>query len=124
VIAHQRKLQAAVPAYLGTTTVLGWRYTVRELQPMEAKLDLETIKPGELDALCAACGTVLGRLHRRGNMDLPARLDGRDRALSRRVAAFALRYVWARTRRDSAPAGQKWSARSGCEAHPLAPARN
>ncbi len=94
VISHQRKLQGASPAYLGTATLAGRAFTVRELQPMEAKLDAASTKGGDLDALCAACGVVLGRLHQRGGgPGLKARLDNRDRALARRVAAFALRYA-------------------------------
>jgi uncharacterized protein (DUF2252 family) len=93
VIAHQHALQAASPAFLGVTAIDGRAFTVRELQPMEAKLDAAKVKPGDLDELCAACGTVLGRAHRRAGPSLPTRLEGRDRALARRVAAFALRYA-------------------------------
>jgi uncharacterized protein (DUF2252 family) len=93
VIASQRALQGASPAYLGTARIDGRAFTVRELAPMEAKLDSTKVKPGELDELCAACGTVLGRAHRRAGPSLPQRLEGRDRALARRVAAFALRYA-------------------------------
>jgi uncharacterized protein (DUF2252 family) len=94
VIAFQRQLQGASPAYLGVATLGGRAFTVRELQPMEAKLDSAATRGGELDALCAACGTVLGRLHRRAAPDtLVGRLQDRDRALARRVAAFALRYA-------------------------------
>jgi uncharacterized protein (DUF2252 family) len=92
VIAHQRLLQGAPPAYLGTTKVAGRRFTVRELAPMEAKIDSSKVKASELDQLCAACGTALGRLHRRGSAAITSRLQNRDRALTRRVAAFALRY--------------------------------
>jgi hypothetical protein len=93
VIANQRLLQGAPPAYLGVARVNARAFTVRELQPTEAKLDSSALKAGDLDALSAACGTVLGRLHRRAGADLPARIDGRDRAVGRRIAAFALRYA-------------------------------
>jgi uncharacterized protein (DUF2252 family) len=93
VVGHQRQLQGDSPGYLGITTFGGRAFTVRELQPMEAKLDSAKVGGGELDELCAACGTVLGRLHRRGSGLLPDRLTGRERALTRRVAAFALRYA-------------------------------
>jgi hypothetical protein len=73
--------------------VAGRACTVRELQPTEAKLDVSTLKGGDLDALVGTCGTVLGRLHRRANPDLDARLRGRERPLRRRLAAFALRYA-------------------------------
>jgi uncharacterized protein (DUF2252 family) len=93
VIAHQRLLQGTSPAFLGTTGIGGRRFTVRELAPMEAKIDSTRVKPNELDQLCSACGTALGRLHRRGSSSIVARLESRDRALARRVAAFALRYA-------------------------------
>lgn len=93
VIATQRRLQGAPPAWLGTAAVDGRTFTVRELQPTEAKLDVTSLSPSELDALCGACGAVLARLHLRGSAELPARADGRDRALRRRLAAFALRYA-------------------------------
>jgi len=93
VIASQRRLQGAPPAYLGVAHVDGRAFTVRELQPTEAKLDSGALKGGDLDALAAACGTVLGRLHRRAGAELPARVRGRERSLARRIAAFALRYA-------------------------------
>jgi uncharacterized protein (DUF2252 family) len=93
VIATQRRLQGAPPAFLGVAHVGARSFTVRELQPTEAKLDSVAVKAAELDALCAVCGTVLGRMHRRSAHDLPERLTGRDRGLRRRIAAFALRYA-------------------------------
>ena len=93
VIASQRRLQGAPPAYLGVAHVAGRAFTVRELQPTEAKLDSSALKGGDFDALAAACGTVLGRLHRRAAADLPARILGRNRGIARRVTAFALRYA-------------------------------
>jgi uncharacterized protein (DUF2252 family) len=108
VIATQRRLQGAPPAYLGVAHVEGRSFTVRELQPTEAKLDSAALKGPDLDALAAACGIVLGRLHRRANPDLPARIGTRDRSIARRIAAFALRYAdqvvedYASLRRDRA----------------------
>ncbi|MCU1283243.1 MAG: hypothetical protein JWM53_6789 [bacterium] len=93
VIATQRRLQGAPPAFLGVAHVDGRAFTVRELQPTEAKLDSGALKGGDLDALAAACGTVLGRLHRRAGAGLPDRIAGRERTIARRVAAFALRYA-------------------------------
>ena len=74
-------------------TIAGRPFTVRELQPTEAKLDWAMLKGGDFDALAAACGTVLGRLHRRANPALAERMAGRERAIARRVCAFALRYA-------------------------------
>lgn len=91
VIATQRRLQGAPPAYLGSARVAGRSFTVRELQPTEAKLDVGALKGGDLDAVAAACGDVLGRLHARAGAELAARIVGRERAIRRRVAAFALR---------------------------------
>ena len=93
VITQQRRLQAAPPAFLGVAHVGSRACTVRELQPTEAKLDATKIKGADLDALAGACGMALGRLHRRVDHELPARLEGRDRALRRRMAAFALAYA-------------------------------
>jgi uncharacterized protein (DUF2252 family) len=93
VIASQRRLQGSSPAFLGVAHVAGRECTVRELQPTEAKLDSASVKAAELDALCGVCGTVLGRMHRRSSHDLPARFAGRERAMRRRIAAFALRYA-------------------------------
>ena len=93
VITSQRCLQGAPPAYLGVATVGNRAFTVRELQPTEAKLDVAALKGADLDGLAAACGTVLGRLHRRIGGDLAARVEARDRTISRRVAASALRYA-------------------------------
>src|SRR6202007_1104179 len=93
VIDTQRRLQGAPPAYLRTAEGRGRAFTVRELQPTEAKIDTSAIKGADLDALAAACGTVLGRMHRRAGADLPARIAGRERAIGRRMAAFALRYA-------------------------------
>jgi uncharacterized protein (DUF2252 family) len=93
VIATQRQLQGAPPAYLGVAHIAGRPFTVRELQPTEAKVESAALKPADLDALAAACGTVLGRLHRRTSSELPARVAGREAALARRMAAFALRYA-------------------------------
>ncbi|HEX9103746.1 MAG TPA: DUF2252 family protein, partial [Polyangia bacterium] len=91
--ASQRQLQGAPPAYLGVAHVAGRAFTVRELQPTEAKLDAAALKGGDLDALAAACGTVLGRLHRRAGAELPARIAGRERSIGQRTAAVALRYA-------------------------------
>jgi uncharacterized protein (DUF2252 family) len=93
VIQTQRKLQGAPPAYLGVARVEHQPFTVRELQPTEANLDAGALKGGDLDALVVACGTALGRLHRRGGPELAARISGRERSIGRRVAAFALRYA-------------------------------
>ena len=79
VIATQRRLQGAPPAYLGVAHVGQRPFTVRELQPTEAKLDVGVLKGGDFDALAAACGTVLGRLHRRANPALAERIAGRER---------------------------------------------
>jgi uncharacterized protein (DUF2252 family) len=119
VIATQRRSQGAPPAYLGVAHVRGRAFTVRELQPTEAKLDSAALKGPDLDALAAACGIVLGRLHRRANADLPARISGRDRSIARRVAAFALRYAdqvnddYARLRSDRAAVEQALSLPAG-----------
>ena len=93
VIAQQRLLQGASPAFLGVAHIAGRSFTVRELQPTEAKIDSTAIKAADVDALCAACGVALGRLHRRGAHDLPSRFIGAERALARAVSAFALRYA-------------------------------
>lgn len=93
VIAQQRRLQGASPAFLGVAHIGGRSFTVRELQPTEAKIDIATVKAADVDALCAACGAALGRLHRRGAHDLPSRFVGAERALARAVSAFALRYA-------------------------------
>ncbi len=93
VIGTQRRMLGAPPAFLGVAQVGGRAFTVRELQPTEAKLDSTTLKGGDLDAVAAACGTALGRLHRRAGANLPARVSGRGRSIARRVAAFALRYA-------------------------------
>ncbi len=94
VIATQRLLQGAPPAYLGVAHVRGRAFTVRELQPTEAKIETAALKAGDLDDLAAASGTVLGRMHRRvAAAALPARITGREVALRRRIAAFALRYA-------------------------------
>lgn len=93
VIATQRRLQAASPAWLGVAHVDGRPFTVRELQPTEAKVESAALKSGDLDALAAACGTVLGRMHRRASDELPSRIAGREAQLRRRIAAFALRYA-------------------------------
>jgi len=93
VIATQRRLQGASPAFLGVAKVGSRDLTVRELQPTEAKIDVAAVRAADVDALCTACGTALGRLHRRGSHDLPARIAGRERTLGRVIAAFALRYA-------------------------------
>lgn len=93
VIVTQRRLQGAPPAYLGVAHIAQRPFTVRELQPTEAKLDVSVLKGGDFDALAGACGTVLGRLHRRANPDLAERIAGREHAIARRVCAFALRYA-------------------------------
>jgi uncharacterized protein (DUF2252 family) len=92
VVETQRRLQGDHPAYLGTTRVAGAAFTVRELQPMEAKLDSSKLKGNDLDELAVAAGTVVGRLHRRGGA-LTERIAGRELSIARRVTAFALRYA-------------------------------
>lgn len=93
VVADTRLMQGDPPAYLGRTTLSGRAFTVRELQPTEAKLEAAATKGSELDQLCAVCGIVLGRAHHRSGKALAKRLAGRDRAIRRRIAAFALRYA-------------------------------
>jgi uncharacterized protein (DUF2252 family) len=93
VVTTERLLQGASPSYLGATRLEAHPYTVRELQPVEAKLSAAKLSGGDLDALCGACGTVLGRAHRRGSTGLPARLANRERPLYRRTIASALRYA-------------------------------
>jgi uncharacterized protein (DUF2252 family) len=93
VVVTQRMLQGDSPAYLGVANVAGQPFTVRELQPTEAKVATAQLSGAALDLLCSACGEVLGRLHRRGGPQLEERLRGRERGLSRRISAFALRYA-------------------------------
>jgi hypothetical protein len=93
VVRHERVLQGASPAYLGTTACFGLPFVVRELQPTEGKLEAAALKPTELDEVCGALGLVLGRGHRRVALDLEARTAGRGRAISRLMTAFALRYA-------------------------------
>ena len=106
VVATQRRLQGDSPAFLGVTQIDGVSFTVRELLPMEAKLDSAKLNGGDLDALSSAAGTVIGRMHRRGASSLSERLAGRELSLTRRVAGFALRYAdvvdadWARLVRE------------------------
>jgi uncharacterized protein (DUF2252 family) len=92
VVETQRRLQGDHPAYLGTTRVAGAGFTVRELQPMEAKLDSAKLHGNDLDQLAVAAGTVVGRLHRRGGA-IADRISGREQSISRRITAFALRYA-------------------------------
>lgn len=91
VLAVQRRMQGASPAYLGTTAVDGRAYTVRELQPTEAKVQAANLGARGLDALVPALGTALGRAHRRSDPHLAARVRDRDRSVIRRTAAHALR---------------------------------
>lgn len=93
VVTQQRRLQGASPAFLGTAQIGGRSFSIRELQPTEAKIEVAAFKPSDVDALCAACGMVLGRLHRRADPELATRLVGIDRKLTRAVASFALRYA-------------------------------
>jgi hypothetical protein len=101
VVETQRKLQGDHPAYLGTTRVAGAAFTVRELQPMEAKLDSTKLRGNDLDQLAVAAGSVVGRLHRRAGA-LSDRIAGHELSIARRITAFALRYAevvesdWAR----------------------------
>ncbi len=93
VIDTMRALQGDSPAYLGVAHVEGRSFAVRELSPMEGKICVADLSPGQLDELAPTLGAVLGRLHRRGSGMLGPKLDGRDRSLARRVTAFALRYA-------------------------------
>jgi uncharacterized protein (DUF2252 family) len=103
VLATRRHLQADPPNFLGIATVAGAPYQVRELQPTEAKLDSATLGGRDFDELAAACGLVVGRLHRRGAaQNVPLQ------PLLRRITAFALRYAevveddWARLKAQRA----------------------
>ena len=93
VVSTQRRLQGDSPGYLGVAHIDGVAFTVRELQPMEAKLDSARLHGSDLDVLSEAAGTVIGRLHRRGAGTLAERVSGREEALARRITAFALRYA-------------------------------
>jgi uncharacterized protein (DUF2252 family) len=93
VVSTQRRLQGDSPGYLGTTEIAGIGYTVRELQPMEAKLDSAKLHGGDLDVLAETSGMVVGRMHRRGAPTVAERAAGRDEALARRITAFGLRYA-------------------------------
>jgi uncharacterized protein (DUF2252 family) len=92
IIALQRSLQAAPPAFLGAARIDRLSYTVRELQPTE--LRIRSSDPDlDLAALCHASGGVLGRLHRRGAASgLPIAACS-ERSLVRLLSAFALRYA-------------------------------
>jgi uncharacterized protein (DUF2252 family) len=92
VIALQRRLQAAPPMFIGATHIASRPYTVRELQPTEAKVDISAASL-DMESLCHASGGVLGRLHRRGAISKQALLLHSQRSLTRIVAAFALRYA-------------------------------
>jgi uncharacterized protein (DUF2252 family) len=92
VVALQRRLQGAAPLFLGATHIGGVPYTVRELQPTEARLD--TGDPAlDLESVCAACGAVFGHLHRRGGAREHQVRAYSERSLVRSVAPFALRYA-------------------------------
>jgi uncharacterized protein (DUF2252 family) len=86
VIATRHRLQPDVPDHLAVTAVDGVDYTVRELQPTEAKLVTDQVH--DLDAVAVAAGTVVGRLHRRGGA-----VPVQRRSILRRITAFALRYA-------------------------------
>ena len=93
VIAQQRLLQGAVPAFLGVAQVDTLSCSVRELQPTEAKVDVQSLHGEDLTALCGACGTALGRLHRRGGSKDLTNTGVSQSALTRATVTFALRYA-------------------------------
>jgi uncharacterized protein (DUF2252 family) len=61
------------PRMTGTTKLNGLSMFVRRLAPQEDKLDLVRIAPAELGAIAAFLGSVLGRAHRRGATNAPAK---------------------------------------------------
>lgn len=90
VVVAQRRMQGSSPAYLGTARVGAVPCVVRELQPTQAKVQVDKLDPFELDDLAATLGAVTGHAHRRANPGLAKAVRGHERALLRGVAALAL----------------------------------
>lgn len=93
IVTAQRKLQGLSPAFLGTARVGRVPCVVRELQPTQAKVQVEKLGPDDLDDLMGALGVVTGHAHRRCGPDLEEAIRGRDRAVLRQTAALALRHA-------------------------------
>ncbi len=93
IVASQQRLQGTSPKFLGVARVGDVPCVVRELQPTQAKVQVEKLDVADLDELASTLGFVTGQAHHRAHPALAAALDGRERAVLRRTVALALHFA-------------------------------
>ena len=93
VVGGARALLTATPRRLMPlwSEKLKLSFIARQFTPSEDKLDLETLKPGELAQTVSTLGFLLGRAHRRAASDIPKRAwnDTERRNLIKRASEVA-----------------------------------
>jgi uncharacterized protein (DUF2252 family) len=93
VVVGQRALQASSDIMLGTTTIDGRPYFVRQMKNMKASIPVEWLTGESFNFYAWACGTLLARAHARaGDAAAIAGYCGGSPVLDRALAAWAEAY--------------------------------
>jgi len=93
VIVGQRALQAMGDPLLGSTTIDGRHYFVRQMKNMKASMPLEWLSGQPFNFWAWACGALLARAHARtGDAARIAGYVGKSAALADALAEFAEQY--------------------------------
>ena len=67
VVAAQRTLQASIDVLLGTTTIDGRPFYVRQMKNMKASMPIEWLVGEPFNEYALGCGAILARAHARTN---------------------------------------------------------
>jgi len=93
VVATQRALQASIDVLLGSTTIDGRPYYVRQMKNMKASIPLEWLVGAPFEEYAFICGAILARAHARtGDVAKIANYCGKSEDLDEALADFAEAY--------------------------------
>jgi hypothetical protein len=91
--ATQRALQSSIDVLLGSTTIDGRPYYVRQMKNMKASIPLEWLVGEPFEEYAFICGAILARAHARtGDVAKIANYCGKSEGLDEALADFAEAY--------------------------------
>lgn len=93
VVAAQRSLQSSIDVLLGTTTIDGRSFYVRQMKNMKASVPVEWLTGEPFNEYALVCGAILARAHARsGDVAKIAGYCGKTESLDEALADFAEAY--------------------------------
>jgi uncharacterized protein (DUF2252 family) len=93
IVAAQRTLQSSLDVLLGTTTIDGRPFYVRQMKNMKASIPVEWLVGAPFNEYAMGCGAILARAHMRtGDAAKIASYCGKTEALDEALADFAEAY--------------------------------